>query len=84
MNGARSALSLWRLTATILVFLPCSISVPKMHFTETVDLLEACVFGAFESPGVGELTKFMKQARNVPCEVGGFSVNGVLRVGVQG
>jgi hypothetical protein len=33
-----------------------------MHFTKTVDLLDACFLGDFEMLCVGELTGFLKHA----------------------
>jgi hypothetical protein len=38
--------------------------VPKKRFTETVDLLDADVFGDFAAVQVGELTDFLRMAES--------------------
>jgi hypothetical protein len=71
-------------TATIPVFLPTSISAQKMRFTETVDLLDARIFGDFDMMQVGELTKFLSTCGKPMIAAVKNSVNGAFRGGVQG
>jgi len=58
--------------------------VPKKRFTETVDLLDADVFGDFDMMQVGELTKFSRTCGKAMIGAVKNSVNGALRGGVKG
>jgi hypothetical protein len=55
-----------------------------MRFTETVDLLDADVFGDFDMMQVGELTKFPRTCGKAMIGAVKNSVNGALRGGVKG
>jgi hypothetical protein len=55
-----------------------------MRFTETVDLLDARIFGDFDMMQVGELTKFLSTCGKPMIAAVKNSVNGAFRGGVQG
>ena len=67
-----------------LAYLWPSISVPKMHFTETVALPGACVLGDFDRLWVGGLAKFLRACGKHFVAQAKISANGALQAGVQG
>ena len=58
--------------------------MPKKRFTETVDLLDADVFGDFAAVQVGELTKFSSKCGKAKIAAVKIPVNGALGGGIKG
>ncbi len=55
-----------------------------MHFTETVDLLDARVFGDFDMMRVGKFTKISRTCGKAMFGAVKNSVNGASRGGIRG